>query len=390
MAPNSSIININGKAYNAKTGKLLNASSGSAHKSHTSSKHGGVMDGVIRRPKAQNPKSGQPKKHYQQGSLPSSQQSTARNLKPANNVHRRTSRSVTLFRKGLKDPHNTSATVGPAKSATSTSKAPAKHKNSAVFTTANDEARSKRAEKVKKSLLISRFVPNRTNSQASSIEVTNELKKSEALSGEVMPAPSTNSATAIQPIPPSLVTSATHGNIDDLVDRALASATAHKQSKPNKKRGRLPKMASATALVLFVFLLGSFFAYQYVPNFAMRVASQRAGIDGVLPAYQPSGFNFDSIDVSPGTVEVNYIANADKNRRYSLMQKNSNWDSQSLLNDFVKRESINSQTFTANDKTIYLYNENNATWVSGGVWYVLEGQTANLNQQQLTDIAESI
>lgn len=384
MAPNTSIVNINGNKYDTKTGKLLN-SSPSAKATAGSAPKGLVMDGVMKRPtiKQASPKTTVATSAYKQGSIV--KQAPASKAKPAKNVHSRLTRSNTLIRKALSKP----TPPKPIHSQSKTPKSPAQITHATNQTSTIDQTRLNRAKTVSKSTLVTKF-----STGTFKPKTTQENSKNQAIQGEVVSqsiAKSTLSQQQSQStVLPSTISSATHGNIDELVDRALATATAHKEKQPKKKLTR-PRLVSAMAVVLFIFVIGGFFAYQYVPNFAMRVASQRAGIDADLPNYQPSGFSFDSINATPGTVVVSYKSNTDDNRAYIVKQKDSNWDSQSLLSNFVKFEDSNYQQDTSNaGRVMYIYDNNNATWVSGGIWYIVEGNKANLTVDQLTKIASSM
>lgn len=138
-----------------------------------------------------------------------------------------------------------------------------------------------------------------------------------------------------------------------------------------------------------VLLVGSVFAFQNMPEIAMKIASTRAGLNANLPAYQPSGFALAGpIKYNSGEVTLNYKSNSDE-RAFNVVQKNSSWNSETLLENFVETNTRPYQTFQANGRTIYIYDGNKATWVDGGVWYNIDGQ-ANLNSDQLLKIAESL
>lgn len=299
-------------------------------------------------------------------------------------VHRTTSRAQTLHRQAVIKPelipkiHNRSKTH-PDIILT--------QKNINFFTKKPSIERETRASQTKKSILIQRFtVSNNKNSVVKKSPVHGEVVSAKPLK----PIISNTKTTPV--ILPSTVTNATHGNIDELVDQALNSATAHKQKSPKRLHiiRRMPKLVSVGTALLIVVILGGFFAYQYVPNIAVRVASSQAGIDASLPTYRPSGFSFKEVAVSPGTVVISYSSNGDSQRQFKVMQKNSNWDSQSLLSNYVSQESTDVQTSNQNGKTVYVYGNDSATWVSQGIWYVVEGGTANLNSDQLLKIASSI
>jgi hypothetical protein len=377
---NSSIVNINGHQYDAKTGKLLPGNTKSIiKKNSTPTKKDLVIDGVMR--------SSKPKTVSSLSSVAALSHPIPRPItqaRPARDIHSRSSRSHTLNRTAVSKPaiipkiHNRSKT--PQKNTSPV------HQPDIIAT--SDPRRKSMAQSTKRSRMIQKFMPAaiKKSSKGTPAVVQGEVVTNRSSK------PDSSNTKSQPPIMPSTITSATHGNIDKLVDAALSSATAHKQKSPKKRHlfSRTPKLVSVGLALLIVVVLGGFFAYQYVPNIAVRVASTRAGLDASLPSYQPSGFTFKAVDTSPGTVVISYSANGDDQRQFKIMQKNSDWDSQSLLSNYVTQESKNYQTFNENGKTIYMFADDNATWVSRGVWFVVEGGTADLNSDQLLKIASSI
>jgi hypothetical protein len=94
------------------------------------------------------------------------------------------------------------------------------------------------------------------------------------------------------------------------------------------------------------------------------------------------------VQYSAGQITISYKSNSD-DRNFQLVQRNSDWNSQSLLNNFVTREDEKYLTYQDKGKTIYVYDGNNATWVSGGIWYQVEGKSS-LSSDQLLKIASSL
>ena len=119
------------------------------------------------------------------------------------------------------------------------------------------------------------------------------------------------------------------------------------------------------------------------------LAATRAGLNASIPTYQPSGFSMAGpIEYEPGVVTLNFKSNSDE-RSFAVTQKNSSWNSETLLENFVFATKQPYQTFQANGRTIYIYEGNKATWVDGGVWFNIDGK-ANLNSDQLLRIADSL
>ena len=181
-------------------------------------------------------------------------------------------------------------------------------------------------------------------------------------------------------------------------DRALAEATAHTQ--PRVKRPRMhqrvakrlrikPHTLNIMAGVFAALVLGSFIAYQNIPNFAMRVAAARSGVHGTLPTYHPAGFSLHGgISYRAGEITIGYKSNSDK-RNFTVTQTASSWDSETLLDNYVAVKHPAYQTVQNDGKTVYIYDNSNATWVDGGIWYRVEG-SSDLNSDQLLHLAGSM
>jgi hypothetical protein len=206
----------------------------------------------------------------------------------------------------------------------------------------------------------------------------------------------------VRPTPPPAAKTAVmvqHSKTADLLDRALAAAQSHNEplhelKKPLHKRiahkvGMSSKAMAISTTVVAGLLLGGFYAYQNVPNLAMRVAATRAGFNASMPGYSPSGFAFRGpVQYSAGQVVVSFKSNTD-DRTYKLTQQTSSWSSETLLNNYVAAAGKEYQTYQDRGRTIYIYDGSSATWVNGGVWYQIEGKS-DLSSDQLVRIAASL
>ncbi len=74
---------------------------------------------------------------------------------------------------------------------------------------------------------------------------------------------------------------------------------------------------------------------------------------------------------------------------FTVLQKKSNWDSQTLLENFVATSNEDYQGYQSNGRTVYVYGKGNATWVNGGIWYQIKA-TGDLANEQLVKIAASM
>lgn len=346
-------IEINGKKYDAVTGAMYSPSLSNVIQKPS-------VDGFSRRPK------------------------DTSHIRPALHSAKKHSvapqKSTTLMRAAVKKP-----TALLAKT-TTTHPAPVKSHNAKTAIVSQVHAipahRQKLANSIRQSNLIHKF---------GSASATMPLTRVAPL--EVHRAPNINVSPSIT------VVSAPITNKSDLLDRALQSAQGHTEPfyehkktlrhKVAKKIGISGRAFAITTTIFAGLLLGGLYAYQNVPKLAMRVAASRAGFDATLPSYNPSGFSFNGpVQYSSGQVVVDFKSNTD-DREYKVTQQTSNWSSDSLLSNFVASEGRQYQTYQDRGRTIYIYDNNNATWVNGGVWYQIEGKS-ELTTDQLVRIATSL
>ncbi|MDB5185311.1 MAG: hypothetical protein JWN38_1119 [Candidatus Saccharibacteria bacterium] len=197
-----------------------------------------------------------------------------------------------------------------------------------------------------------------------------------------------------QPAAPAAAQPAAHQPSMDIFERALAAAESHKHKAPvlaSDIKARTRRRALTVAMSsLAVVVIGGCIAYNNVANIKMQVASSRAGFHAVLPTKRPAGFSVGTLSATPGAVDVNFKSNSD-NRSFVVTQKASNWDSQALRDVFLSGSSVAGkyQTVEAGGRTVYLYGDNNATWVNGGVWYQVKTD-GTLSSRQLLDLASSL
>jgi hypothetical protein len=233
-----------------------------------------------------------------------------------------------------------------------------------------DIAREKRSQKIQQSELVRKFSDHHTPG--------------------LQPVTKSIQPLAVEPAPALTHHLAPISSAEKLIERGLRAAQSHTGSSHHHKSApKKRKLSSIGAASFAVLLLGTFFAYQSIPNVSVRYASAKAGLSAQLPSYQPAGFAIDRrIQYTPGQVTIRFSSNADS-RAYSLTQRASTWNSDTLVNNYVSNKSENYQTIEDKGRIIYLYDEANATWVNGGVWYEIEGNS-QLNRDQLIRIATSI
>jgi len=186
--------------------------------------------------------------------------------------------------------------------------------------------------------------------------------------------------------------------VESVLADGLRKANSLKHATPKKTRahhriarklGVSNKTVNLGAGAAAVLLIAAFTFYQNAPNLAMRTAASKAGIHASLPGYQPSGFSLNGpIEYAPGRVTLSFRSNTD-NRQYKVIQQTSYWNNEALLGNYVAKNYQTYQTYRQGDRTVYLYDNDNASWVENGIWYQIAGNAA-LSSDQLLDIAASL
>lgn len=205
-------------------------------------------------------------------------------------------------------------------------------------------------------------------------------------------------ATPPVPIPTSLKSNKVSPGLSqapktDFLQAAINRSTSHLQPphkpRPSKRARLVKRIGGVSGMILSVLILVGIVGYQNLTNLQLHLASSRAGFAASLPAYRAAGFNLDNISSTPGEVVAKFINNRSAGHNFVITEKPSGWDSASLRDTYVAPIDKHYRTVEANGRTIYLYDRNNATWVSGEVWYVVTGD-GSLSDQQLIDLASSI
>lgn len=345
MGTQNDTIELNGYKYDARTGAQLGRADSQGSQSSGNNRS---VDGFVRRPA--NPTAVTPKQPT-----------------PSQNVHSKVIKSKTLRRQGLKKPvlAPKQAEPSPAEKAIAS-----RHLQP-------DHARIARAAQAQKHPHIAKFQA-KTSAQPIEIKPAPKLADTRAASEP------TQVQRTMLPLSP--------------FDMALQNANGHEQPAPSKltfkerasKKLKIsPRAFSASLGVLLVLGIGGFLANQHLSTLAVQLAATRSGVEAKLPSYEPAGFSLSGpVEYSAGQISLSYQSNSDE-RNFKIVQKNSDWNSQALLENFVQTSDKQFQTVQDKGKTIYIYEGNNATWVSGGVWFQVEGESS-LNTDQLLRIAAGL
>lgn len=333
MSDAKQIIDINGKRYDAQTGKLLGGVNG--HSNHPANpkpqqQNGAAIDGFVRR----------------QG-IPRS------NPQPASKQSRPVQKSQTLMRPGVEKPK-------PEAPKPKESQQPRPQLAKA------SHHRINRAKTVQKSAHVSKFghghlVPNKVIKKSANLDVASPKHQGKL------------------------------AKTTEQFEQAMHSATSHLEDfVPDSKSSRSKRFVFGSLAAVSVMVLG-FLAWQMVPSIKVKYAGTRAGFSANLPDYNPAGFGLSgNVESASGEVGLTYNSHTD-DKSYKIKQTPSNWTSQSLLTNYVipTYGANNYQVYESQGKTIYIKDNSNASWVDGGIWYQLEGN-ATLTSDQLQRIVNSL
>lgn len=337
MSEPRNFIEINGRKYDADTGQIIGSSATS-------------VDGLVKKPK----------------DSPKPEVLAQKLIKPiptvdraANHKARELEKSKTLMRPAVKKPKHEAPKVESEK----------KSEGENLKLNSTPQSRVKRAQETAKSSHISRFSP---------FGHTKVIKREADLPVAVKK-PAAHHETPLEAVEHTV----------DLFEQAIQDATSHLEEYIEERTGRKTRKFAFAFASLAIIVICSFVIYQAVPAVKVKMASSKAGFSASLPSYSPAGYGLSgNIASNSGEVSLAYQSRTD-NKGYKITQSPSEWNSQSLLNNFLVSENKDYQTYDNNGKTIYIYDGSNATWIDGGVWYKLEGN-ASLTSDQILRIASSL
>lgn len=355
----TSVVEINGRQYDAITGQLVGAVRKVAHHVKTQSRSG-VIDGFVR--SSQAVRDTQPK--------PAPKKAARRPQPEAKKLHQHAQRSKTLIRTAVKKPF--------------INKQPVRARS----LSANPD-RQERAKTVTKSTYVKRFGHfkiDRSNSDMQEGEIVDRPKTA------ALHATAGHTAIAAAPVP-SMLGNVSHQQIENLLDQALTMADAQKRALKNsmgknpwRRIKAAPRWLTLSVAAVILLTAGALAAWQYIPQASIKAAGMKANINAKAPAYVPAGYKFEGpAKYQDGAVTVDYKS---QNGNFAVSQKTSNWDSTSLEANMLNKEQ-QIQTSQVNGNTVYIYGEkNDAAWVDSGKLYKLKNE-ANLSPDQVLRIVQS-
>jgi hypothetical protein len=162
----------------------------------------------------------------------------------------------------------------------------------------------------------------------------------------------------------------------------LASQPHHSSSSNTSRTGQF------AALAAVVVIIGTYIWLQNYPKLAASSAGHEAGIAATLPGYLPSSYSLAGTTTQPGLVTFRF-SSADPSQVLTIQQQRTSWDSRSLLDHFVAKQTSDYSAIEGQGLTIYLYGQNRAAWVNHGIQYHITG-AGRLSREQVLKIAYSL
>lgn len=125
-----------------------------------------------------------------------------------------------------------------------------------------------------------------------------------------------------------------------------------------------------------------------MPDISVRVAAMQTGIEASYPSYVPREFSLSNILSEEGKITMEFTKSGGE--KFTLTEQKSSWDSNALLNNYVK-ENWQDNYITTHEQGVTIYIKNSsATWVNGGILYTLEAADNTLTKKQINSIVVSL
>ena len=183
---------------------------------------------------------------------------------------------------------------------------------------------------------------------------------------------------------------------DKAIQQALATASASVQTKSKKKIkssgkmhfgfGRVMLALTCAAVAVFAIV---YFVNLNMPDVSLKVAAMQTGINASYPGYVPRGYAVASITSENKKVIMDF-RNAETSSSFTLTEEASSWDSNALLNNYVKGEYKDNYTVVKEQGLTIYISGGHAAWVNGGVVYKIDTTNGSLTNKQIKSIATSL
>ncbi len=169
---------------------------------------------------------------------------------------------------------------------------------------------------------------------------------------------------------------------------AMKEETKPKSAPVTIKKPKVSKKHLIFAVASSICCMGVLYATLKfsMPDISAKVAAAQNGAS--YPSFVPRDFTARSASFQKNTFSLEFVG-PDKTR-FTLDQEKLPWDSNALLNNYVKPTwGEQYDTIREQGLTIYMY-QSNAAWVNGGTVYKLNTTSGSLSKKQLKNIITSL
>lgn len=183
------------------------------------------------------------------------------------------------------------------------------------------------------------------------------------------------------------LTNRAHQNSKALMS-AMKEETKPKSAPITIKKPKVSKKHLIFAVASSICCMGVLYATLKfsMPDISAKVAAAQNGAS--YPSFVPRDFTVRSASFQKNTFSLEFVG-PDKTR-FTLDQEKLPWDSNALLNNYVKPTwGEQYDTIREQGLTIYMY-QSNAAWVNGGTVYKLNTTSGSLSKKQLKNIITSL
>ncbi len=177
---------------------------------------------------------------------------------------------------------------------------------------------------------------------------------------------------------------------------AISQAIEKSREESKKSRGihrksffaRKKFISFSMGFAVAIFGVG-YLTYVNLPDIASRITAFQSGIAVETPAYIANGYSPKGLAYFDGK-NVNFeYKKGDSN--YKVQQSQSGWDSSALLQNYVtKKWSEDYSTTYSNGLTIYSNRRGESVWVNNGKLYKIEVSGNKISDEEIRKIATSL
>lgn len=176
------------------------------------------------------------------------------------------------------------------------------------------------------------------------------------------------------------------------IDRAIKTAAKMPVAERRRRRSifgefGLTRVVLATACITTAVFAIAYFVNMASSDMSIQVAAAQSGIDAKYPSYIPRGFELSDVTSGSGRVTMHYKSDEGE---FTLTEEASSWDSEALLNNFIKSNYNNDYTVIREQGLTLYMGGNWEAWVNGGMLYKLNVISGNFTKKQLKTIATSL